>query len=187
MWRGRFDEALRESERARQLDPLSVIIATDNGVILYSSRQYDRSIEKFRTAREMEPSFPRAQFIVAPYAEKGMFAEALADLEAERSRMDLRTYWVLEAYINGRAGRRAEAQRALRTFQRLTRNQPVDAYLFVWAYLGTGDNDKVFAWLEKGYAQHSNALIALKAYPYYDPLRGDPGFQDLLLRVGLAD
>jgi hypothetical protein len=48
--------------------------------------------------------------------------------------MDLRTYWVLQAYINGRAGRRAEAQRALRTFQRLTRNQPVDAYLFVWAY-----------------------------------------------------
>jgi TolB-like protein/DNA-binding winged helix-turn-helix (wHTH) protein/Tfp pilus assembly protein PilF len=187
MWRGRFDEALRESERARQLDPLSVIIAADNGVILYSSRQYDRSIEKFRTAREMEPSLPRAQFLIAPYAEKGMFAEALADLEAERSRMDLRTYWVLQAYINGRAGRRAEAQRALRAFQRLTRNQPVDAYLFVWAYLGTGDNDKVFAWLEKGYAQHSNALIALKAYPYYDPLRGDPRFQDLLRRVGLAD
>jgi len=187
MWRGRFDEALRESERARQLDPLSVIIAADNGVILYSSRQYDRSIEKFRTAREMEPSFPRAQFLIAPYAEKGMFAEALADLEAERSRMDLRSYWVLQAYINGRAGRRAEAQRALRTFERLTRNQPVDAYLFVWAYLGTGDNDKVFAWLEKGFAQRSNALIALKAFPYYDPLRGDPRFQDLLRRVGLAE
>jgi hypothetical protein len=60
-----------------------------------------------------------------------MFAQALADLEAERSRMDLRMYWVLEAYINGRAGRRAEAQRALRTFQRLTRNKPVDADLFV--------------------------------------------------------
>ena len=33
-WRGRFDEALLESERARQLDPLSVIIAVDNGAIL---------------------------------------------------------------------------------------------------------------------------------------------------------
>src|SRR5262249_38186869 len=40
MWRGRFDEALQESERARQLDPLSVIIAADNGVILYCARQY---------------------------------------------------------------------------------------------------------------------------------------------------
>jgi hypothetical protein len=35
---GRFDEALRESERAGQLDPLSLIIASDNGVILYYSR-----------------------------------------------------------------------------------------------------------------------------------------------------
>jgi len=69
----------------------------------------------------------------------------------------------------------------------LTRNKPVDADLFVWAYLGTGDNDEVFAWLEKGYAQHSNALIALKAYPYYDSLRGDPRFQDLLRRLGLAE
>jgi Tfp pilus assembly protein PilF len=185
MWRGRFEEALRESERARRLDPLSVIIAADNAVILYCSRQYDRAIEKFRAAREMEPGFPRAEMIIAPYAEKGMFTEALADLEAERSKLDLRTYWVLEAYINGRAGRRAEAQRALRTFQRLTRNKAADADLFVWAYLGTGDKEKVFAWLENGYAQHSKALIALKAYPLYDPLRGDPRYQDLLRRLGL--
>ena len=187
MWRGRFDEALRESERARQLDPLSVIIAADNGVILYCSRQYDRSIEKFRAAREMEPGFPRAESIIAPYVEKGMFAEALADLEAERSRLDLRTYWASKAYINGKAGRRAEARRALMTFQRLTGNQPVDAGLSVWAYLGTGDNDEVFAWLEKGYTEHSNMLIALKAYPFYDPLRGDPRFQNLLRRVGLSE
>ena len=46
MWRGRFDEALRESELARELDPLSLIIAADNGAILYFSRQYDRAIDK---------------------------------------------------------------------------------------------------------------------------------------------
>jgi hypothetical protein len=63
----------------------------------------------------------------------------------------------------------------------------VDAGLSVWAYLGAGGNDEVFAWLEKGYAQHSNTLIALKANPLYDRLRGDPRFQDLLRRVGLAE
>lgn len=59
-WLGRFDKAFRESERARQLDPLSLIIATDYGASLYFSRQYDRAIEQFRGVREMEPSFPRA-------------------------------------------------------------------------------------------------------------------------------
>ncbi len=39
-WNGRFDEAFQESERARQLDPLSLIIAADNAMIFYYSRQY---------------------------------------------------------------------------------------------------------------------------------------------------
>jgi hypothetical protein len=47
-------------ERARQLDPLSLIIAADNGAILLFSRQYDRAIDQFRALREMEPNFPAA-------------------------------------------------------------------------------------------------------------------------------
>jgi serine/threonine-protein kinase len=49
-----------------------------------------------------------------------------------------------------------------------------------------GNNDQAIAWLEKGYAAHSNGLTAIKVDPLYDPLRGDPRFQDLLRRVGLA-
>jgi tetratricopeptide (TPR) repeat protein len=70
MWRGRFDEAFQESERARQLDPLSLIIAADNGAILYFSRQYDRAIEKFRSVLEMDPKFPRAHLIRVAYLQK---------------------------------------------------------------------------------------------------------------------
>src|SRR5947209_16987996 len=71
-WRGRFDEAMRESDRARQLDPLSLIIATDNGAILYYSRQYDRAIEQFHYVLNMEPRFPRAGLIMDGYPHKGM-------------------------------------------------------------------------------------------------------------------
>jgi tetratricopeptide (TPR) repeat protein len=63
-FQGSFDEALRESERARQLDPLSLIISTDDGAILYYSRQYDRAIEHFRAVLAMEPSFPRAHMVI---------------------------------------------------------------------------------------------------------------------------
>ena len=54
-FQGRFDEALVESDRARQLDPLSLTIATDHGVLLYFSRQYDRAIEQFRSVLYAEP------------------------------------------------------------------------------------------------------------------------------------
>src|SRR4029453_7433192 len=104
MWRGRFDEALRERERARQLDPLSLIIATDHGAILLNSRQYDRAIEQLRSVMELDPDFPRAHIIQAAYVEKGMFAAALADFEAVRPTPTAHWYWAGIAYIYGRSG-----------------------------------------------------------------------------------
>ena len=83
---GRFDEAFPEIENARQLDPLSLIIATDYGAIFYFSRQYDRAIEQFRAVLEMEPDFPRAHMLVWAYVQKGLFADALADAEAYQRR-----------------------------------------------------------------------------------------------------
>src|SRR3989442_245229 len=103
-WRGRFDEALRESERARQLDPLSLIIAADNGAILYYSRQYDRAIAQFRAVREMDPNFSRAGLIRWAYEQKGSFAEALADIEkGRRADGDAPWAWSELAYIYGKS------------------------------------------------------------------------------------
>jgi len=181
---GRFDEALRESERARQLDPLSLIIATDNGEILYFSRQYDRAIQQFRTVLERDPDFPRAHNVRSAYVEKGLFADALADLE--KSRPAATWYWSMLAYVYGRSGQQAQAQRALEKLQELNRKQQVDPSAFLWAYIGMGNKDQAFAWFEKAYSQHSNALTTLKVDPIYDPLRSDPRFQNLQRRVGLS-
>jgi TolB-like protein/DNA-binding winged helix-turn-helix (wHTH) protein len=186
MWRGQFDAALRESEIARQLDPLSLIIAADNGVILYNSRQYDRAIEKWRTVLEMDPDFGRAHLITSAYIEKGMFGEALADIESEPHPVGPPYYWALLACVNHRLQRQPESQHALHELERFNRQRPLDPYIFAWAYVSIGDKNQAFAWLEKAYVQHSNSLTALKVDPAYDPLRSDPRFQDLLQRVGLA-
>lgn len=62
---------------ARQLDPLSLIIAADNAAILYFSRQYDRAIAQANTILDMEPNFPRARMVIFAYVQRGSFAEAL--------------------------------------------------------------------------------------------------------------
>ncbi len=186
MWLGRFDEALRESERARQLDPLSLIIATDNGAILLYSRQYDRALEKLRTVRELDPSFPRVGgLIVRAYEQNGMFAEALADLEKSRPRCNMWTCSEL-TYIEARTGHATQAGFDMAKLQELNRRQPMDPIVFVAPYTGMSNKDQAFLWLDKAYAHHSNALTGLKVDPLYDPLRSDPRFQDLLRRVGLA-
>jgi len=185
-FQGRFDEAFRESERARQLDPLSLIIATDNGAILYFSRQYDRAIEQFRAVLEMEPNFPRAHVLDFAYAQKGLFAEALTDIENWRRVDDTPWPWAAEAYVYARSGQQDQARRALKKFEEVNRRQQMDLWAISGAYAALGNKDQAFALLEKAYSQHSNALIVLKVEPGYDPLRSDPRFQDLLRRVGLA-
>jgi len=190
MWLGRFDEAFRESERARQLDPLSMIIAADNGVILYSSRQYDRAIEKFRSVLAMDPNFSRTGMVIYAYVEKGMFAEALAEVQ-QRSRVNgdgswSPWSWSALAYIYGRSGRQAQARHALQKLDQLNQREPIDPAVLAGAYTAMGNKDQAFACLEKAYSQHSNLLVTLKVEPSYDPLRSDPRFQDLLRRVDLA-
>lgn len=187
--RGRFDEAFVEIERARQLDPLSLIIQADNGAILFFSRQYDRSIEQFRAVLELEPKFPRAHMIDFAYVQDGRFADALADIEAWR-RVEDASYshwtWATQAYVYGRAGQPVQAHRALEKLESISRRQRIDLFAFVVASVGIGDKDQAFAWLEKSVADHSPGLTAIKVDPIYDPLRSDPRFQELVRRVGLA-
>ena len=61
----------------------------------------------------------------------------------------------------------------------------VPAGAFVNAYLGLEDREQTFAWLEHAYQEQSNILQFLKVHPYFDPLRDDPRFKDLVHRVGL--
>jgi TolB-like protein/DNA-binding winged helix-turn-helix (wHTH) protein/Flp pilus assembly protein TadD len=186
-WRGRFDEALRESENARRLDPLSLIIATDRGAILYFSRQYDRAIEQFQSVQEMDRNFGRAHLVIDAYLQQGRFAEALADLEEWRRTsgdgVNLRSRLV---YLYGRMGQKDKARAELRKLEAMSGTQPLDPVAMAVAYLGVGNDEAALSSLEKAYAQRSNLLTALKVEPVYDPLRDDPRFQELLRRVGLA-
>ncbi len=179
---GRFDEALAESERARQLDPLSLIIATDNGMILYYARHYDRAIAQFDAVLEMEPNFQQARVVAGAYVEQGRFAEALSSASSLESDP---LKWSWQAYIYGRQGRSVEARHALENLQQAYRSRHIGPDPVLWAYIGIGDKDQAFPWFEKAYADHSNLLTSLKVNPAYDPFRSDPRFQDLARRVGL--
>jgi tetratricopeptide (TPR) repeat protein len=169
------------------LDPLSLIIATDNGAILYYSRQYDRAIAQFRAVRELDPNFPRSGLIRQAYTQKGMFAEVQVELEqARKTHGDGPAICSELAYIYGRTAQQVQARQELAKLEQWNLRQSLDPVVFVVAYVGMGNNDLALAWLEKAYAQHSNAMTTLKVDPLYDPLRGDPRFQNLLRRVGLA-
>jgi len=187
-YRGRFEEAFRESDEAVRLDPLSLIIAADRGMLLYYARDYDRAVEQFRAILEMDPDFPRGHMIQLVYAEKRMYPEALADIEiSKRLFGEGPWYWSAKARVFGQSGNEAEARQALEELEKMNKQHPVDPGALAWAHLGMGHQEEGLRWLEKAHEQHSNAMTILKVEPIYDPVRKEPKFQELLRRVGLGE
>jgi Flp pilus assembly protein TadD len=115
-----------------------------------------------------------------------MFAEALADNEKVRPTISDAAYWAWRAYILGRSGRKTEAHAAIHQLLETEKSNPVDPIAFAQAFAGIGDKDQALSWLEKAYTRHSNGLTSLKVDPVFDLLRGNPRFEELLRRVGLA-
>lgn len=182
---GHFDQASAEMQRARQLDPLSLIMTTDNAAFLYFSRQYDRAIEQFRSVLEMEPNFPRAHMLVFAYVEKGMYANALADLDKWQSVDETSWSQVMRVYVHGRSGQQVLARQELKKVQEINGEQ-IDSLPIAVAYIGINDKEQALAWLQKAYLEHSGSLTALKVDPTYDSLRSDARFQELLRHIGLG-
>ncbi len=186
-WQGRFDEAFAEIERARRLDPMSLIIASDYAKILYYSRQYERAISESRAVTDM--SGPGGEVIAcASHIQQGKFAEALTEIHGPESNPWV---WATRAYVYGRWHKEKQLKHALAKFEQLARRHGVARTLeSVTAHAGFGedkDKDKVLALLQEAYLERSPALTEIKVDPKYDPLRSDPRFQELLRQVGLAN
>jgi pentatricopeptide repeat protein len=186
MCQGRTEEALAWSRRARELDPLGVS-GVSLGWIMFHARHYDDAIRELRSVLAVHPDNATAHwFLGFVLIDNGQPEEAIPELEKTVSLMDRSpgTIGVLiRAYA--RAGRRTDALRLLAELKKRRQSGYVPAGAFVNAYLGLGDRDQAFAWLEQAYREQSNILQFLKVHPFFDPIRDDPRFADLTRRVGL--
>ena len=183
---GRTDEAQAWSRRARQLDPLAISWG-DIGWILFQSRHYEEAIRELRSGLAVRPDDAGAYwFLGFALTANGEADEAIPVLEKALN-LSQRSPAVIGVLVRAyaHAGRRTEALRLLDELKRRQQTGYVPPAAFVNAYLGLGDNEQAFAWLERAYQEQSNILQFLKVHPFFDPLRSDPRFADLVRRVGL--
>lgn len=183
---GRNAEALTHIQRARELDPLSVIINTDFGWVYYLGHRYDEAIAQYQKALELDPNFTLAHFDLAlAYSALARHDKAIAEMQNARGRGS--DYLAGLGYLYAVAGRRAEALTTLAELQRLAKQQYVPPYHFAWIYTGLGDKDKAIALLQQVYAEHTQHVVDFKTVPMFDSLRSDERFQKLVEKVGLPD
>ncbi len=185
-WQGRFEEAFAESDQARQLDPLSLIIASDHATILYYSRQYDSAVKQCRSVLELDPTSDHARYAMIPsYLQLGRYDEALDLINRWAGREEGPWTLAWRTALYSRSGHAGKARQALAKLEHISRSRADRTALLLIAYLGTGQKERVIELLENAYSEHSNAVLQIKVDPMYDPIRSDPRFEDLLRRVGL--
>jgi tetratricopeptide (TPR) repeat protein len=184
---GRTDEAVAWARRGRELDPIAVSGASI-AWILFQSRRYDEAIRELRSVLAVQPDNASALWYLGfVLIAKDQASDAVPFLEKALSvsnRSPGVTGVLIRAYNH--AGRRDDALRLLEELKARRKAGYVPAGAFVNAYLGLNENDQAFDWLEEAYKEQSNILQFLKVHPYFDPIRGDRRFADLLRRVGLA-
>ena len=179
---GRFDEALAEIEKARELDPLSLAINTGVGHVLYLSGQYDRAIEEYRRVVDLDPSFMATHiWFGRPYLEKGMFTEAIAELETA-VRLSGESIIALAMLGHGlaSAGRNVEALEILEKLKQKSQTQYVPSYWIAVLYNGFKDKEQVITWMRKAFEERSSWLVWSNVEPRFAWLRDDPDFASLM-------
>jgi TolB-like protein/Tfp pilus assembly protein PilF/predicted Ser/Thr protein kinase len=188
---GRADLSLGQIERARELDPFSAIINTDTGKMLYFARRYDEAESQLKETLHMYPDFSLAGYWLGHlYGTEKRCDESIQAFKEYCNHRGGGTSdwaWGEMAYAYGVMEKRAEAEEMLATLKnRLAPGSRADELGLAYAYAGIGQKDQAIAHLEQAYEVHSTAMTSLKSNPWYDSLRSDPRFLDLMRRVHLA-
>jgi|HubBroStandDraft_2_1064218.scaffolds.fasta_scaffold01699_3 serine/threonine protein kinase/tetratricopeptide (TPR) repeat protein len=180
---GKLEESIREGRRGIELDPVSAPANFMVSQSLYEARRYDEAISQLHKSLDLEPRFwPAHVYLGKTLAEQGQFPEALEELK-KAGKFTAEPDATM-GYIYGRMGRGADAHKVLKDLQTQSKSVYIAPSNFVKVYIGLGDKEQAFAWLEKGYQQHDFWLTFLTHEPVYDSLRSDPRFQELVRRIG---
>ncbi|MDQ4121423.1 MAG: winged helix-turn-helix domain-containing protein [Acidobacteriota bacterium] len=178
---GQFDEALAAANQAERLDPLSLPIKEDVGLVYYRWRQYDKAEAKIKEVLEIDPRFTRARGrLISLYQLQGRFDEAIAE----------------RLKISEISGKPPEYIAALkqsyqkngwngfwRKYLELCEPSEEDAFGKAVISLRFGDKEQALDWLEKSFEERGTASARIKTDPQLDPLRDEPRFQMLLRRA----
>jgi TolB-like protein/tRNA A-37 threonylcarbamoyl transferase component Bud32/Flp pilus assembly protein TadD len=184
---GRDEEAIREARRAAELDPLSPVISSHVGQTLYYARRYDearRALE--RTLELSQDSYLPRYFLGLVYIQDHKLEEGIAKLQeaAHLSPGDDATNATL-SYAYALAGRRGESQEVLTELREQAGKRYVSPCLIALVYVGLGNKEEAFGWLEQAYKQRDGELPWVGMEPMFDPLRSDTRLRALLRRMNL--
>ncbi len=187
MPQGRLSEAAAELERALDLDPLSVQIRMWLAQILHFARDNERAERGIRTALQMDPGFcwnyhvlGQIQLALGRYpAAIGAFRQG-AVLSGNHP---IILGWL--GMTLALCGEEREARALLESLRRAAAAAYIPPTSFAWIHLGLGEVDAAFRCMFDAVEQRDPIIVPVKSYWFFDPLRADPRYGELLRRLRL--
>ncbi len=178
----RHTEALSEIKRAQQLDPMSVRLKRREAWFLHLARRTDEGIALMR--KMLHEASPPHYGLGFMYESKGLYEQSIQEFRAMIAIDGERTANL--CYLAGALAAARRKKEALQIVERLNRSKDyVSPTELAAVHARLKNTEAVITLLEKAYVEHDPQLQILNVDPFFDYLRSDPRFQDLLRRVGL--
>jgi TolB-like protein/Tfp pilus assembly protein PilF len=186
---GRLREALAEAWRARELDPLSVLINVNYGQRLYHAGRLEEAVAQLRGVMALDSSFIVAnEFLGTVYLFQGRAAEAVPLLERSIDQARHSINVALLGYAYAKAGRRPKAEALLRELLERGSKSYVSPSSIALLTAGLGDTTETFAWLRRAIEIHDPLLVYnFVIEPLLEPFRRDPRGMAILRAMWLPE
>ncbi len=185
---GRLDEAVAALERALEVDPLAPFPRQWLAFMFWLRRDYDRGLEQARLALDIDPMSFTAHFVRGL---TGLNAGRLADaVDAFRRSVELSAGLPLGLGGLGLALAKSGDAAGARALVERIRAMPPHVYVpptsLAFPYLGLGEIDAFFEWMDRAIDARDHFITPIKTYPLFDPIRGDPRYAGLLRKMNLS-
>jgi TolB-like protein/Tfp pilus assembly protein PilF len=186
---GRYDEAWQEINRAKELEPLSIIFLNNIAEMQTDRGELEAAAATAEQIMELDPKFWAShQSMGVIRVKQRRFPDALAEAEKStelsgRANPSLASL----AHVNGLLGKRDVAERMIKELEQRYADKMADGRDVAIAYVGLGEHDRAFEWLEKAYKDKSVFMGFLNLEPLLEPLHHDPRWADLKRRVGIPN
>ena len=185
---GRHGDAIRESERACELDPLCLVVGTTAAWVRYAASDYQAAIDHCRNTIDMDPEFlPARRLLGAAYLQAGRQDQAMTELESAAALSDgepVLLSWL--AHAKAMTGQRNDAVRLLSQVRDFEAERYVPPYHLALAYTGIDSIDAAFAALDQAWLDREPALNMVNVEPRFEPLRSDRRYAEVLSRLNLT-
>jgi TolB-like protein/Tfp pilus assembly protein PilF len=187
MLQRRFDESVREFNLAQNLDPLSLILSIDKGVVYHYSGRQDKAIEEAQQVLAHDADFADAHLLLGMAQERQRrFETAVQEIDKylKLSGQDPDALMKLGvAYAH--SGDRASALQMIAEMRKPSAGNYTPFYYIADIYAALGDKEAAFEWLDRALDQHSNSCLLLAIDPAFEDFRSDPRFQEAARKIGL--